>query len=288
MIAGLVNAPAQIREHGDQSVQSHMAAQGRNTQARRWAIVQEVQRRQRATVAELSASLGVSQVSIRNDLEHLHLMGLLRRVHGGAEAITRPGQASQFHARLFDQIEAKRAIGAAAAARVQPGEVVILDAGTTVLEIARHLPAPLLENGGLTVITRSLVIAGELRHHRQVRLLMPGGVYMHDYDAFSGSQVESALQGMHAGTLYIGTDGVVLDRGLTTDNALEAGLYRVLARCADRIVVVTDSTKIGLNKLQVLLSLDQVHALITDDGARPEFLDGLRRRGIEVLAVPRP
>ena len=110
----------------------------------------------------------------------------------------------------------------------------------------------------------------------------------HEFDDFVGAQVEDALQGMHVHTLFIGTDGVIAERGLTTDNVLEAGLYRSMATCADRVVVVTDSSKIGINKLQAILAFDDIHAFITDSAAPPEFVKFLRERGIEVILVPQP
>ena len=167
-----------------------------------------------------------------------------------------------------------------------PGETLFLDSGSTVLEVARALPEPLLERGGLTLITRSLVIAGELRRYRQVRLIVLGGVYIHDFDDFIGPQVEAALDGLHVTTLFIGADGVARERGLTTDNVLEAGLYRQMARIADRVVVVTDSGKIGLDKLQTTLPFEDLHTFITDAGAPAGFVQMLKEKGVSVLLAP--
>jgi DeoR/GlpR family transcriptional regulator of sugar metabolism len=258
----------------------------RNTQERRWAIVQEVQRRQRATVAELSQSLGVSEVSIRRDLEHLDGAGLLHRVRGGAEATSHPAFASLFEARLLQNRESKQALGAAAAGLIGAGDSILLDAGTTMLEVARQIPDSLLDGGGLTILTRSLVIAGELRRHRRTRLILLGGLYIHDFDAFVGPHVERLLAEVHVRWLFVGTDGITLERGMATDNLPEMGLYRLMARCADRVVLVADSSKIGVNKLQQILSIEDLHVLVTDSGAPADFVAALRQRNIEVLLVP--
>ena len=260
-------------------------ASGRRNSGRRWAILREVQRSQRVSVSELSHSFGVSEVSIRRDLEHLHGMGLLRRVHGGAQALAGP-ESSVFDARLLANVEVKRALGEAAAVLVHPGNTILLDSGTTMLEIARAIPRTLPQGGALTVICRSLVIASELRAYRQIRLIVLGGVYQHDYDAFVGSQIESMLQGLRADILFIGSDGVTIDRGLTTDNVLEASLYQMLARSAERVVVAVDSSKIGVNKLQAILPFESVHTLITDCGAPQSFTGQLEERGLEVILVP--
>lgn len=260
----------------------------RHTDERRRAISQTLVDHSRASVHELSRKFGVSQVSIRRDLEFLEGMGLIRRVHGGAETLMRPGQTSLFDVRLLQNDDVKRAIGKAAAALIAPGSSIMLDSGTTVLEVARNIPPTLLNEGGLTIVTRSLVAASELRKFHNTRLIVLGGIYVPKFDVFVGSQVESALQSIHVDILFMGIDGVTCDRGLTTDNVLEASLYKIMVRCASRVVVVTDSTKIGVNQLQAILSFDEVHTFITDSGASDSFVRTLRDQGTEVLLVPRP
>jgi DeoR/GlpR family transcriptional regulator of sugar metabolism len=249
-------------------------------------ILQEVLRRQFVSTAELARQFSVSQVAIRRNLAELEQTGLLRRVHGGAQAVPRPGQTAQYDARLLDSVPAKRAIGQAAAALIRAGETILADSGTTVLEVVRAIPPALLENGNLTVATRSLVIASELRRYRQVRLIVLGGVYVHDLDDFVGSQVESALREVHVNTLFIGTDGVSPERGLTTDNLLEAQLYRLIVRIADRVVVVADSSKIGAVKLQTILPFEDIHYLVTDAAAPEDAVRALRDRGVAVILAP--
>jgi DeoR/GlpR family transcriptional regulator of sugar metabolism len=254
----------------------------------RWAILQEVQREGRVGVTELSARLQVSEVSIRRHLEQLEQAGLLRRVHGGAQAAAAPGQLSVFEARLLQNAECKQALGRRAAELIRPGQAVFLDSGTTVLEIARQLPRLLEDSATLTVLTRSLAIAAELRSHRRIRLIVVGGVYAHDFDDMVGPQVSQTLRSVHADVLFIGTDGVSAERGLTTDNVLEAGLYQEMARCAERVVVVTDSGKIGVTKVQTTLAFEEIHTFITDSGAPPEFVALLRERGVEVILISNP
>jgi DeoR/GlpR family transcriptional regulator of sugar metabolism len=259
-----------------------------NANERRWAIVQEVQRHQQLSVAELSERFGVSQVAIRRDLDYLAEAGLLRRVHGRAEAIASSSQLSVFEARLLQNTEIKQALAQAAVGLIRPGDVIFLDSGTTILEVARQLPKLLSGGGTLTVLTRSLTTAAELRSYRRIRLIVVGGVYVHDFDDFVGSQVEQALLEIHADTLFIGTDGVSIERGLTTDNVLEAGLYRAMARCVDRVVVITDSSKIGIDKVQSTLAFSDVHTFVTDSGAPTDFITALRERGCEVIVVAQP
>jgi DeoR/GlpR family transcriptional regulator of sugar metabolism len=268
----------------------HSAAipEARQTTRRRAAILELLRQDRQVNVASLSRHFGVSEVAIRRDLDYLQDAGLLLRIHGGARLLPAASSSPIFDARILHNVQCKRAIGAAAAQLVLPGEVVMFDSGTTVLEVARHLPRPLLENGSLTLITRSLAIASELRTQRGARLILLGGVYMPEYDSFFGSQVETAVKGLHANTLFIGAEGVTVERGLTTDNLVEESIYRLLAAHADRVVVVTDSSKIGASKLQLLLPFEVIHTFITDSGAPEDMLSELRQRGIQVITVPRP
>ena len=264
------------------------AAESRKTAERRKAILEALATSQSVRVADLGRELGVSQVSIRRDLEYLESAGLLRRSRGAAQAAHQAGQLSVFEARLLHAAATKQAIGRAAAALVKPGSTVFLDSGTTVLQIARQLPDPLLASGGLTVITRSLMIALELRRWRQTRLIVLGGVYVPDFDDFVGASVEQALQEIHADILFVGTDGITAERGFATDNVLEAGLYRRIINCAGHVVAVTDSSKIGVSKLQSIFPLEAAQTFITDSKASPGFVSLLRERGIEVILVPAP
>lgn len=252
---------------------------------RRWAILQEVQYRQRIEVAALGRELSVSEATVRRDLDYLEEMNLLRRVHGGAAAID-ASSTNRFDARLLQWTEAKRAIGQAAADRVQPGSTILLDSGTTVLAIVRHLPPALLDSGRLTVVTRSLVIANELRRKRNVRVILLGGLYIHDFDTFVGPQVRHALQNLRVDTFFTGTDGITIADGSTTDNLEKVELHSYMARIAREVVIVTDASKIGVRNLQVVLPINQAHTLVADHRAPVDFLNDLRTLGIEVVVAP--
>lgn len=253
---------------------------------RRWAILKALQTNGHMSVLSLSQQFDMSEVSIRRDLAYLEEIGLVDRDHGGAQAVLRRGQTPPFDARLMQAVECKRAIGQVAASLIQPGDSVMLDAGTTVFEVARNLPASLLEDGNLTIVTRSMNIGACLRTQRKVRLVLLGGIYVNDFDTFVGPQVEQALQNLHVNILFIGIDGISIQRGLTTDNVLESSLIPDITRCADRVVVISDSSKIGVNKLQTILRPEQFHTLITDSAAPQEFVSALREKGVQVILVP--
>jgi DeoR family transcriptional regulator of aga operon len=252
---------------------------------RRQAIFEEIQRQRLVRVVDLSQALGVSEVSIRADLEYLERHGLARRVHGGAEAIRRYDMHTPFEARRLQNVAIKQAIARAASGLIEANQVLFLDSGTTVLEIARNIPETLLSNGGLTIITRSLAIAETLRSHRSVRLILLGGIYAHDYDTFIGSQVMDALQDIHADLLFAGTDGITLDFGVTTDNLLEKEIHQRMVTRADRIIVASDSSKIGVKNIQGVFPLEAMHTFITDTDAPMAFIESLGELGIQVITV---
>lgn len=252
---------------------------------RRWAILQAIEQNRWMSVHDLKDRFNLSEVSIRRDLDYLARQGLIQRVHGGAQATARSGQSGIFEARLLRNHELKRAIAAEAVKLIEPGDRLLLDSGTTVLEVARAIPSELRDQGELTVMTRSLSIASELRDSRNVRLLVLGGLYSRDFDSFSGEQVERALEDLHVDKLIIGADGVYSDRGLTTDNLSEVGLFRTMSASAERVIVVSDSSKIGANYLQTILHFDELDTFVTDDRASGAFLSELREQGVTVIVT---
>jgi DeoR/GlpR family transcriptional regulator of sugar metabolism len=256
--------------------------------ARRWAILASLEQERKLTVRELSERFGLSEVSVRRDLDYLARHGLAERVRGGIRAASRSSGRGMVEARLLRHSQAKRAIAAEVARRIGPGESVLLDSGTTVLEVARALPASLREGGDLTVVTRSLFVASEVRSARKIRLIVLGGLYVSDLDSFVGIQVERALEGIHVGKLVLGADGVELERGLTTSNLSEVGLFRLMAQVADQVIVVADSSKFQAHHVQSILPLDSVDVLVTDDSAPPTAIGALRAHGVCVVVAEVP
>ena len=256
-----------------------------NAGRRRESITQQLARENVVRVAELSRQFGVSEVSIRRDLERLEHQGYLQRVHGGAVAVAVGSGAGALASVPTPYVDEKRRIGIAAAALIRPGERVIFDSGTTVLEIARSLSSDRAGTGNLTAITSSLPIVQELGHRPWVHLLLLGGIYLPEYCVVAGPQTVENLRNLHADKMFLGTDGLTLDHGLTTANVLEAEVDRAMVRAAAQIIVVADSSKIGGIGLTTILPLEQVHKLITDQGAPADFVSALRAAGVEVILV---
>jgi DeoR/GlpR family transcriptional regulator of sugar metabolism len=252
---------------------------------RRSSILEEIARNQMVKVAQLSERFGVSGVTIRRDLNRLEQMGLLKRVHGGAVAIPNAALGQSHAAKMRRHIEEKERIGRAAAQLIREGERLIFDSGTTVVQVARNISGDLLTSGNLTVITGSLPIVHELGTWKGVHLILLGGIYLPDYELVVGPQTIDNLEGLHADKMFLGTDGLTFSHGLTTANLLEAEVDRAMVKAASEVIVVADSSKIGVTGLTTIIPVTSINKLITDTKAPSDFVAALREQGVEVILV---
>lgn len=250
---------------------------------RREQILAELSQQRMVRVTDLSARFGISDVSIRRDLERLEMLGLLKRVHGGAVAMPGSVAGQGYQTRLQQRVREKERIGLAAAALIHSGERVIFDSGTTVLQVARHLPGHLLMDGNLTVITSSLPVVRELGPWKGVDLILLGGIYLSEYDVVVGPQTIDNLKGLNADKLILGADGLTFSHGITTSNLLEAEVDQAMVRAAREIIVVADSSKIGVIGLTSIMPLTEINTLITDSSAPADFVARLQEGGVNVI-----
>jgi DeoR family transcriptional regulator, fructose operon transcriptional repressor len=236
------------------------------------------------TVSDLSSLLGVSTVSIRRDLRDLQAAGLLKRTHGGAMtghiAAFEPSEAEK-----EDQLrEEKVAIAEVAAAMVQEGETVLLDAGSTTLQIAKLLKS----RRDLAVITNALNVAAELASGEAETTLIGGSLRTKTL-SLVGPVAESTLASLYVDRLFLAANGIDLKRGLTTPNVLEAHTKRTMVKSARAVIVVADHTKFGRVTVSQFCEIGEIHCLITDSGAPADFVSAMEKRGVRViLADGRP
>ncbi|MEW2133745.1 DeoR/GlpR family DNA-binding transcription regulator [Streptomyces sp. NPDC005435] len=252
---------------------------------RRALIVDEVRRRGGVRVNELTRKLGVSDMTVRRDLDALARQGVLEKVHGGAvpvvEASTHePG----FEAKSGLEPTAKEEIARAAARLVAPGAAVALSGGTTTYALARQL----LEVPDLTVVTNSVRVADVFHAAQRVSgqrqgaatVVLTGGVRTPS-DSLVGPVADRAISALHFDLLFLGVHGISAEAGLSTPNLAEAETNRRLVHSARRVVVVADHTKWGTVGLSSFAALDEVDTLVTDRGlpaeARAEVSERLRR-----------
>jgi DeoR family transcriptional regulator, aga operon transcriptional repressor len=249
---------------------------------RRRRIVELLDQQERATVDEIVDRFGVSAVTVRGDFDALAEAGLLVRSHGGAlRRIEQRDVPISVKEKLHH--DEKVRIGQAAARLVRPGETIILDSGTTTVELARRLKH--LQLRPVTVITNALNIAIELANLPHIHLIMIGGILRQMSYSTVGPQAEQMLKGLNADRLFLGVDGLDPEAGLTTPDVLEAQLNSLMIRVSREVTVVTDSSKFFRRSLSRIAGVSDVQRLVTDDKADPPLLADLRARGIEVVVV---
>jgi DeoR/GlpR family transcriptional regulator of sugar metabolism len=240
-------------------------------------ILEDIRRAGSARVSDLTQRLGVSDMTIRRDLEALARAGLIEKVHGGAVL---PGAPSShepgFEAKSVLEQPQKEAIARAAAALVVPGTAIALSAGTTTFALAQQL----LDVPGLTIVTNSVRVAsifGTARPAGQLgtataQVVLTGGVRTPS-DALVGPIADIAIRSLHVDQLFLGCHGIDPAAGLTTPNLAEAETNRAFVQAARRVTVVADHTKWGIVGLSSFAALDEVDTLITDSQLHPEARD---------------
>ncbi|MEU9287196.1 DeoR/GlpR family DNA-binding transcription regulator [Streptomyces sp. NPDC048275] len=252
---------------------------------RRALILDEVRRRGGVRVNELTRKLGVSDMTVRRDLDALARQGMVEKVHGGAvpvvEASTHePG----FEAKSGLELTAKEDIARAAAELVAPGTAIALSGGTTTYALAHRL----VDVPDLTVVTNSVRVADVFHTAQRVSgqrqgaatVVLTGGVRTPS-DSLVGPVADQAIESLHFDVLFLGVHGISVEAGLSTPNLAEAETNRRLVQSARRVVVVADHTKWGTVGLSSFAALEQVDTLVTDAGlpaaARAEISEHLRR-----------
>lgn len=216
-------------------------------------------------MSELTRALGVSDMTIRRDLDTLARQGLVSKVHGGATAASIGPSTDEpgFEVKSVRHPAEKEAIAVRAAQIVEPGSAVALTAGTTTWTVARYLA----DIPRLTVVTNSVHVAEAL--HAQARpdrtVVLTGGVRTPS-DALVGPVAVSAIRSLHVDLVVMGVHGIDQEAALTTPNLMEAETNRAFCQAARRLVVVADHSKWGVVGLSQIARLEDVDLLVTDDG----------------------
>lgn len=228
------------------------------------AILDQVTREGGARVAELVERFGVSDMTVRRDIQVLAKRGLVARVHGGAAAVSELFTANEpeFKVKSALQPVEKRAIAVAAAGLVEPGSSVALSAGSTTYAVAQAL----CDVPRLTVITNSLPVADMLHSQAppDVTVVLIGGMRTRS-DALVGPVALAVLRDLHVDWLFLGVHGMDLRSGLTSPNMSEAETDRAMIASAHRLVVVADHSKWNVVGLAAIAPISEVDILVTDD-----------------------
>ncbi len=241
----------------------------RDTGGRRRQIVQLVRERGSVHSGNLAKRFGVSPQTIRKDLDFLCQQGVTERSHGGAVLADSSCllEESPIEEKQESFVSEKRRIGAEAASLVRPGDAIILDSGTTTVEIARHLQ----DTEDITVLTNDFGVLTALTRKQNINVMFLGGCLRRKNLAFYGLHTIEALNQLHVDKLFLGVDGFDLQYGITTHYEPEALLNRKMAEIAREIIIVTDSSKFGTLCLHRIVGLSDIDMLITDSGL-PDYL----------------
>jgi DeoR/GlpR family transcriptional regulator of sugar metabolism len=243
--------------------------------AQRRQLILDAVRTGPAGVTELAEQLEVSEMTVRRDLAQLAREQKLTRVRGGA--------VSQRDEPPFDEIAVERLsekerVGRAAAELVRDGQAIMIDIGTTTLELARHL-----HGRELTVITSNLAVMEELLPDEAIELVVLGGVVRRNYRSLVGMLAEDALRQLHADVSFIGASGIRDDLAVMDTTMIEVPIKRGMIEAAAKVVLLADAEKFSMGGVVRICGPEELDVVVTDAGAAQPGVVALRQAGVEVV-----
>lgn len=242
-------------------------------------ILEALERNGIVRLAELRERLGVTERTLRRDLQRLEEMGLLRRTRGGAVSTKHHAvEDPPAEIRLGQMVEEKRRIAAAAVSRIEKGARIILDSGTTTLEIARALP----HDYDLSVVTNNVMVLTELAKRDDIELVLCGGSLRRTTLSIIGPYAEKLLSGVRADMAFVGVTAVTSELDFTTSNLFEAEIKKEMIRAASYTYIVCDRSKFGKRDLARFAGPEDVDEVITDGGLDARWANELKRAGIKL------
>jgi DeoR/GlpR family transcriptional regulator of sugar metabolism len=246
------------------------------TSQRKKLILERLKRDGQIIAKNLSNELELSEDTIRRDLRELAADGLLQRVHGGAL----PGSPAiaDLSARQKIGTDGKTAIGRTAAKMIQPGQIVILDGGTTAIQLARYLPLELKA----TIITHSPSVAVELEHHTQLEVILLGGKLFKHSMVTVGAATIAAISQIRADTYFLGATGIHPTVGLTTGDLEEAHVKRALMNSAAESIALASSEKLNAASPYQIAPLEELSGIITERDVPEDVTAPFEQLGITI------
>jgi DeoR family fructose operon transcriptional repressor len=248
------------------------------TEERHQLIAEMLSKKSRIKVSEISELLNVSESTIRRDLKEMEEMGLLSRTHGGAVSSSVTNFEPSYNEKETSSLEEKGSIGKAAAAMVKDGDTVVIDSGTTTLQIAKNITAK-----NISVITNSIDIASVLCQKEGVEVILTGGSLRSNTRAMVGQIAENVIRNFRVDKAFIGANGLSTEAGLTTPNYGEAQTKKAMIDIANKVIIVIDSTKFNKVNLAVISPASEITTIITDSAADKKVLKEYENLGIEVI-----
>jgi DeoR/GlpR family transcriptional regulator of sugar metabolism len=244
-------------------------------------VLQMLETRDSVQVTELAETFAVSEVTVRNDLSELARQGLVARVRGGVRPLQRGQFELGFDFRLRLEVERKQAIARAAAAMIDDGEAIALDASTTAYYLALELRA----KRELVVVTNGILIAASLADAPGINVLVTGGMLRLSAMSLVGDLGADLLRATRINKGFLGARGLSLDRGLMDLNPDEVRIKQEMADACERVIAIVDGTKWHRSALLSYVPAKAVHAIVTDTSAPAEQVEAWRSRGVDVVTA---
>jgi DeoR/GlpR family transcriptional regulator of sugar metabolism len=239
-----------------------------------------------STIPELSQKYGVSEMTIRRDLKALEENGQLQYTYGGAVTVpakTTPGEATYLAKARLNMAQKTRIARYAAEHFVDDQDIIVLEPGSTVTAMVPFLA----DKQDLTVVTNGLYTANALQALvPRTTVICTGGILRNVSFTFVGPVAEGFFQQFYARTLFLSGIGFTLDAGITDPQMIDTQVKKAMIAHSDRVVALIDSSKFGVKSLTPVIQVQDIDALVTDDGAPAPMLAELRQQGVEVHVVP--
>jgi DeoR/GlpR family transcriptional regulator of sugar metabolism len=247
------------------------------SEERQHRISEYLQKVEFASLEEISKQVGASLSTIRRDLTLLEAGGNIQRTHGGARLLNPKSDEFMFAARDLHQVEEKEAISRACVALLAPNQTIILDAGTTIFHVARHL-----ESKAPQIITNSLPVANLFASANRLEVIVSGGVIYPRLGVLVGPLAVEAFSKIHADIAIMSAGGISIE-GITNSHGLLIDIQRAMIHAAQKVIFCLDYTKFGRKSVLPLCDLDCVDVVVTDYRAPTDLVEQLRQRGLEVV-----
>jgi DeoR/GlpR family transcriptional regulator of sugar metabolism len=251
-------------------------------QERRQRVLDLVSQNGFVALTDLARMVQVSESTLRRDLDHWDQQGQLKRIHGGAMFIGDGAGLPALEERSTSQIAEKRLVARAAAARIRDGDAVLLDGGTTTLEVAR-----LLAGRSIQIVTNSLPIANLFASSRETDLVMLGGYVFPKTGVALGPLTVRMMEDIHVHQTVLSVGGIT-GKGLFNSNLLLVETERRMMRCADEVVVVADHSKFGRQALAFLCELAAVDTLIVDGRLTEQQREWVEQANVRLVVAGAP
>ncbi len=276
-----IGVPAGPGIHGRNGENAAIELQldGIMAEERRTQILQILRRAGRVKVNTLASQFSTSAVTIRNDLNELAQRGLVQRSHGGAMLPDAIMRESPLQERLKAHAEEKRRIGALAATMIHDNETIILDSGTTTLEIARQIK----KKKGLHIITNGINIAAELLDARDSEVIIVGGTVRGESASVSGRFTEEMFDQFSADKLFLSGAGCDLEFGISGANLEETMVNRAMLRIAREIILVADASKFSRRCMSRIAPFSEIDIVISDKSLSEDTQTRLRSSGCTLM-----